>query len=344
MRAGGNEAAVDLLDRPWSELSQDDRSEIARRARDSYNLSDVIGDYTKLDKRGSRELVGLCPFHNERSPSFEVNNDKGTYHCWGCGAGGDAITFLMKAKGLRWRQAVEWLLGAELPRVSPEERARRKEADEQRIAARRALARSIWDASTDPAGTAAETYARSRGITMPLPSDVRFVMTPRWYDKDTGEAGRDHPAMVCALRTVAGEITAVQCIYLMDGGQRKYARRDGEKSQAKLTWGILPGSALRLGPPDSHVVICEGPEDGLTLAQEMPGRSVWVSCGTEMMHQVALPPQVRTITLAGDNGEAGRKAVDRARVVFAKQGLTVEQAFPSHEFKDWNDQLRGVRS
>lgn len=335
----------DILEKPFRELTADERAQLAAEARDRHHLSVIVEPYTELDKRGRSEKVGLCPFHDERSPSFEVNDDKGTYHCWGCGAGGDAISFLMKAKGLRWRQAVEWLLGAELPAVSPEERAQRKADDIQRRQARLALAQFIWSASTDPVGTPAEVYARSRGITAPLPASVRFVMTPRWYDKDTGEAGRDHPAMVCAITNAADELTAVQCIYLMDGGRRKFEHiRDGKKSRAKLTWGLLPGSAIRLGPLADHIIVCEGPEDGLTLMQELPDKTVWVTCGTEMMHQVEFPEEVASVTLAGDNGEAGAKAVGKARVIYAKRGMTVEQSFPSHGFKDWNDQLRGVRS
>ncbi|MBB4858279.1 DNA primase [Novosphingobium chloroacetimidivorans] len=317
---------------------------MAREARDRYDLSDVIGPYTKLEPRGASrsEKVGLCPFHNERTPSFEVNDDKGTYHCWGCKAGGDAIHFLMNIKGIRWREAVEWLLGAELPRVSPEERARRKAEDEQRRAGRIALARAIWNGAGPPGRTPAEVYARSRGITMPLPDTIRFAMTPRWYDPESGEAGRDYPAMVCALQDAAGAITAVQCVYLQHGGREKYRRiREGQAVPAKLTWGVLPGSALRLGPACDRITLCEGPEDGLTLAQEMPDRSVWVSCGTAMLHQIALPPEVTAVTLAGDNGEAGHKAVLRAMSAYRAHGLGVDSVFPAPSFKDWNDQLNG---
>jgi DNA primase len=167
-------------------------------------------------------------------------------------------------------------------------------------------------------------------------------MTPRWYDPDSGEAGHDYPAMVCSLQDAAGEITAVQCVYLQNGGREKYRRiRDGRAVPAKLTWGILPGSALRLGPACEHITICEGPEDGLTLAPEMPGRSVWVSCGTAMLHQIGLPPEVAAVTLAGDNGEAGHKAVMRAMSAYRAQGLNVDCVFPAPSFKDWNDQLNG---
>ncbi|HWK43871.1 MAG TPA: DNA primase [Stellaceae bacterium] len=94
------------------------------RAR--LSLAEVIGRRVRLAKKG-REWTGLCPFHNEKSPSFFVNEDKGFFHCFGCGAHGDVIGFTMRAGGLGFPEAVEALAGEaglELPTVSPEARAR----------------------------------------------------------------------------------------------------------------------------------------------------------------------------------------------------------------------------
>src|SRR5919204_3517639 len=63
---------------------------------------------TRLRKVGGR-FTGLCPFHQEKTPSFSVSPDRGTYHCFGCGAGGDAITFVEESEGLDFVGAVEWL-------------------------------------------------------------------------------------------------------------------------------------------------------------------------------------------------------------------------------------------
>ena len=93
------------------------------RAR--LSLAEVIGRRVRLAKKG-REWTGLCPFHNEKSPSFFVNEDKGFFHCFGCGAHGDVIGFAMRAGGLAFPDAVEALAGEaglELPTVSPEARA-----------------------------------------------------------------------------------------------------------------------------------------------------------------------------------------------------------------------------
>lgn len=319
---------------------------LVRAAKARHNLSDIIARHTDLKRRGGSEKVGLCPFHNERTPSFEVNDTKGQYYCHGCGKGGDAITFLMEREGMNFRQAYESLAGDEFPVISEEERARRQAEDERKVAERIALAQSIWAQSTPPGGTPAEVYARTRGITMELPETVRFVMTPRWRDPETGECGRDLPAIVFAMQDNSDAIVGVQCVFLDDGGRRKYerVRSDGSKAKAKLTFGKLVGAAIRLGPVAERIVFCEGPEDGLTLAQILPGQSVWVSCGTAVMPRMKFPRQVRSLILAGDNNEAGRKAVVAARMVHSSAGLAVEEIYPDAPFKDWNDQLRGVRS
>lgn len=319
---------------------------LVRDARERHNLSDIIGRHTALKKSGSREMVGLCCFHQERSPSLTVIDARGFYHCFGCGAHGDAISFLMTAERLTFRQAIETLTGDEFPVIPEEERARRKAADEQMQAERIALGRSIWARAVPATDTPAEVYARSRGIIMVLPPTIRFVMTARWRDAQTGEVGCDYPAMCCALQDVTGTVVGVQCIFLMDGGRRKFerVREDGTKAPAKLTFGQVVGSALRLGPVSDHITLCESPEDGLSLAQELPGRSIWVSCGTALLSRVAMPLGVERITLAGDNDNAGRNAVETATAGYMDQGYAVDQVFPRAEFKDWNDHLRGIRA
>lgn len=321
-------------------------AELVRMAKERHFLSDIIGRHTDLKARaGGREKVGLCPFHAERTPSFEVNDAKGQYYCHGCGKRGDAFTFLVEREAMTFRQAYETLSGDVFPVISEEERARRKAEDELKQAARVALARSIWDASIPPEGTAAQVYAQSRGITMTLPASIRFVMTPRWRDDETGECGPDHPAMVCALRDNSDDVVGVQCIFLQDGGRRKFTRRkaDGSMAKAKLTFGKLHGTTLRLGPLSENIVLCEGPEDGLTLAQLLPGQSIWVSCGTAGMSRIRFPRQVQRLVLAGDNNESGRKAVAAAHVIHAETGIQVQEVFPDAPYRDWNDQLRGLR-
>jgi DNA primase len=325
-------------------LPDDEFDRVVREARERHNISDIIGRHTALKKRGSRELVGLCCFHSERTPSLDVNDAKGTYHCHGCGAGGDAVTFLMNKEGMRFFEAIKWLLGDELPVISEEDRTKRKAEDERATADRIALARWIWSTAVPAAGTPAEVYARSRGITIPLPPTVRFVTTPRWRNPETGEVGRDHPAMICALQNASGAVVGCQCVFLMDDGRRKYerVRDDGTKAKAKLTFGVAIGSALRLGPAREHIITCTGPENGLSLLQMMPERSIWVAVGDAVIDQVAYPPEVKSVCLTGDNDASGRAAIGRAREAVLSHALKASETYPHPDFSDWNDQLRGV--
>ena len=96
--------------------------------RDRTALVDLIGRKVSLQRRG-REHTGLCPFHKEKTPSFTVNEEKGFYHCFGCGQHGDAISFVMETESLNFPEAVERLAnaaGIEVPRATPEEVQREK--------------------------------------------------------------------------------------------------------------------------------------------------------------------------------------------------------------------------
>ena len=89
--------------------------------RNRVPVSDVVGRRVKLARKG-REHSGLCPFHNEKTPSFTVNDDKGFYHCFGCGAHGDVIKFVTETEGLSFPETVERLAGQAglpMPEYSP---------------------------------------------------------------------------------------------------------------------------------------------------------------------------------------------------------------------------------
>lgn len=107
-------------------LPQQFMDEIRRRV----SLSSIIGKKVKLINRGNR-MVGLCPFHQEKTPSFHVRDDEGFYHCFGCGASGDAISFLREQDGLGFMEAIHHLAGLagltvpEQRDISPEEKAQR---------------------------------------------------------------------------------------------------------------------------------------------------------------------------------------------------------------------------
>lgn len=96
--------------------------------RERVVLADVVGRRVKLVRKG-REHSGLCPFHNEKTPSFTVNEEKGFYHCFGCGAHGDIFSFVQNTESLNFPEAVEQLAGVAglaMPEQTPEEREREK--------------------------------------------------------------------------------------------------------------------------------------------------------------------------------------------------------------------------
>jgi DNA primase len=133
--------------------------------RSRLPLADVVGRRVKLQKRG-RDFVGLCPFHNEKTPSFTVNEEKGFFHCFGCGAHGDAIGFVMRAEGASFPEAVERLAGeAGLPVPQPDPEARAKaERQSTLLGAMEAAAKFFEAELKGPRGRAARDYFEGRAL------------------------------------------------------------------------------------------------------------------------------------------------------------------------------------
>ncbi|KAB7645549.1 CHC2 zinc finger domain-containing protein [Polymorphobacter fuscus] len=304
----------------------------------SVSLADVVGRRVKL-RRVGRELVGLCPFHDERTPSFGVNDDKGMFHCFGCGANGDVVRFVMQSEGLSFLDAARWLGAGEWPAVDPVTRQAAVVADSAERLAKIADAKALWASAIGTPSTPAEYYLRHRGIVMQAPWSIRYASTWFWKDYETGECSANRPAMICAVQDVAGQVVGVQRVFIDPHGRGKFPM-----SNPKRSLGRIIGCALRLGPPATdHVIVCEGPEDGLTLSQCLPAVPVWVAMGTSVMPLLELPDSVRVVTLAGDNNAPGRAAVDAAAAAFTGKGLEVRTMFPDAAFADFNDELRNIR-
>ena len=83
-------------------------SDVIEEVVSRNDIVDVISNYVRLKRSGS-SYVGLCPFHNEKSPSFSVSQSKQLYHCFGCGAGGNVITFVMEYENMTFLEAVKML-------------------------------------------------------------------------------------------------------------------------------------------------------------------------------------------------------------------------------------------
>ena len=79
-----------------------------QRILDAAEIVDVVGEFVTLKRRGTT-MIGLCPFHNEKTPSFNVSPAKGIYKCFGCGKGGSSVNFVMEHEHLSYTEALKWL-------------------------------------------------------------------------------------------------------------------------------------------------------------------------------------------------------------------------------------------
>jgi DNA primase len=137
------------------------------RVRDSVDIVDLVSGYVSLKKRG-KSWLGLCPFHSEKTPSFNVNADKQIFHCFGCGVGGDAFKFLELQKGLNFPEAVRELAdraGISLPESRP--RGDTKKDQDERKALLSVLAEAADHFRRElegPGGSAARAYLSKRGV------------------------------------------------------------------------------------------------------------------------------------------------------------------------------------
>jgi DNA primase len=167
------------------------------------DLGGLIGRRVRLTKHG-REFSGLCPFHNEKTPSFTVSPAKGFYHCFGCGAHGDAVGFVMQSEGLSFVEAVAKLAGEAglaLPQRTPEADAAAERGERLREALE-ATAQWFTEQLQSPTGREARAYLEERGLSADTVAAFRLgfapdrrgalrqAMHPKGFDDDVlAEAG-----------------------------------------------------------------------------------------------------------------------------------------------------------
>lgn len=161
--------------------------ETIQRVRDAARIEEVVGDFVRLRRRGAN-LIGLCPFHNEKSPSFSVSPAKGIYKCFGCGKAGDSLRFLMEVDQLSYPDAVRKL--AERYSIEIEERQQSPEEQEQAQAKEtlfqinEAVANwfqtQLWE--TEEGQIAALSYFRERGFTDETIRAFRLGYAPKSWN------------------------------------------------------------------------------------------------------------------------------------------------------------------
>ncbi len=139
--------------------------EFIQELKNKTDIVDVVSSYVRLKKAG-RNMLGLCPFHNEKTPSFTVSADKNFFHCFGCGAGGDVISFIRRIENLDYVDAIKFLAqraGLEVPEGQRNEGLTRLR---NRIyEANREAARFYHKCLYSPEGKKALDYLRGRGLT-----------------------------------------------------------------------------------------------------------------------------------------------------------------------------------
>ncbi len=267
--------------------------EFLEELRSRLSIASLVGRRVKLQKRG-RDHVGLCPFHNEKTPSFTVSEDKGFFHCFGCGAHGDVVGFVMRSEGLAFPEAVERLAGEAglpVPASTPEERSREQ---------RRATLHSAVEAAAAwfeqqlraAAGRAGLDYLRRRGLQEETIARFRLGFAPDSWSalKDAlGKAGIDEALMLEAGLIVRAEdgsrtydrfrgrvmfpITDRRGRVIafggriLDQGEPKYLNSPETPlfHKGRLLYGLAQAS--RAAREGGEIIVCEGYMDVIALAE-----------------------------------------------------------------------------
>jgi DNA primase len=165
------------------------------KLKEAVDMVELVGGRTDLRRVGTR-FTGLCPFHDERTPSFSVNAEHKLYHCFGCGASGDSIGFVQETEGLDFKQAVEALAeryNVELKREQEDPAAERRRERRERLLklVQRATdyyARFLWESNE---AKLAREYLAGRGLDEQVLREFRVGYAPSAWDKVTVAAQRD---------------------------------------------------------------------------------------------------------------------------------------------------------
>jgi DNA primase len=308
--------------------------------RSRVSLADLVGRRVRLTRRG-REHSGLCPFHNEKTPSFYVVEDKGFFHCFGCGAHGDAIGFLMRADNLDFIEAVERLAGEAgiaVPAQTPQERER---ARRQRTlldaleAAAGFYEAQLWGAQ----GVRARDYLTGRGLGEETIRRFRLGWAPEDRQSLRRALGGEFPEallreagllrvpedggaphdyfrarVIFPIGDRAGRIIAFGGRTLADG-QPKYLNSPDtpvfEKGRVLYGWAAARAHLAR--QPEAAVIVAEGYMDVIALHRAGFGGAV-APLGTALterqLHELwRLAPEP---VLCFDGDAAGQRAALRA--------------------------------
>jgi DNA primase len=312
------------------------------------NIVDLVEARTRLRKVGGR-YTGLCPFHQEKTPSFSVSPDRGTYHCFGCGVGGDSISFVREIEGLDFVGAIEWLadrfsIPLEYEDSTPEADAQRKRKERLYALLEQAASfyeRVLWSES----GKAVQEYLASRGLSEEACREFRLGLSSggslakkareKGFTADELTAaglltrrGTDYfqRRLMFPLTDARGRVIGFQARKLHDDDPLRGKYVNSPESDLFHKSNVLYG--LHLARPaitkEDRAVVVEGNTDVIALRQSglLP---VVASMGTALTERqlVELSRLSKRVFLCFDSDAAGEEATLRGMELALKNGFEI---------------------
>ena len=330
--------------------------EIIQDIRNRVDIVEVVASYLPLKRSGANHR-GLCPFHQEKTPSFNVNEPRQIFHCFGCGVGGNVFSFLMRMEGLTFPEAVKRLgeqAGIEVEETpeSPQE-VRRREQHEQLLKINEAACAFYHQVLLeDPAGASARRYLRQRGYDGETVRSFRLGFAPEGWQalvdhlqkagfsgQDLLEAGLARPGkesrspydlfrsrLLFPIFDLQERVVAFGG-RVLDDSLPKYINspETAVYQKGKTLYGLCQArDAMR---QTRQVLVVEGYFDLLALTRA-GFANVVATCGTALTadHARLLKRYAEKILLVFDEDAAGRQASFRAMEALLPAGLTVRMA------------------
>jgi DNA primase len=324
------------------------------RVRDAVDMVDLVGTRVELRRAGANRMEGLCPFHEERTPSFGINPAEKLFYCFGCGEGGDAFKFVQLTEGVDFKGSLEWLadrFGVELEVVEEDAAAaeRRKERDRLLELLERTAAfyvRYLWD--SDEAAPARE-YLAGRGLEEGALREFRVGYAPSAWDKvlvasrrtgfgdrelmaaglaSKGREGRTYDRfrrrIMFPLCDARGRVLGFGARAMGVDQKPKYLNSSDNavyhKGRHLFGTDIARAPAAKLG----EVVVAEGYTDVIAMHQAGLRHTVGLmgtALTTEQVQELA--KLAKTVLLALDADAAGQEAMLRAQRVATRQNLAL---------------------
>ena len=323
-------------------------SEVIEEVVSRNDIVDVISGYIKLKKSGS-SYVGLCPFHNEKSPSFSVSGTKQMYHCFGCGVGGNVITFVMEYENYTFPEAVKMLAdraGIALPvmEYSGEDR-RERDIKTKLLEINKIAATFYYHQLKSPAGQSGLDYLKKRqlsdktintfglGYAPQLTGDLYRMLKEKGYDdellKESGlftyEQGireKFWNRVIFPIMDINNKVIGFGG-RVMGDGKPKYLNSPETKlfDKSKNLYGLNVARSSR----KNNLIICEGYMDVISMHQAGFNQAV-ASLGTALTpgHARLMKRYTDNVLITYDSDEAGVKAALRAIPILKEAGLSTK--------------------